>query len=363
MLYFQKSYDYTKLVGEELTELFSKSFSKDKETICLLATGGFGKHQLTPNSDIDLICLIDSKIADMDDYKREIRNSLIKIKYRHSFEIYPIESVEGWKWVAKYSTLYASDLFFAIKLWGNELLFLELMNWINEHKIEESNKISHFIYNYLYRRQQLQNPRIDESLKYQKGGLRDFQFIKWVTWRIFNITSYSPEIYLVPLYEKAWLTRSEYELLLVYTEAILEYKWLIKESKAPEANNYPELRNHIDKVVNKLKNKTFEYLSSSKNKNWQKNIILYLHNLQEKPSFLDPDVENDESILLCEAWYASTIEQLDSLLESGQDYWSVRAALALNKNATKKFLKNLYKLNYPDMDDIKDFIIKNPKYV
>lgn len=346
---------------KELTKILFNTFGNYYHSICFLATGSFGKYQLTLNSDIDLICILDDTLEseNVKELQCVIKNELTEINYKHVFEFYPIATLSTWKWLAENSTLYCSDLFFAIPLGGKINLFHDLMHWIYKHNLETMNCQSHFIYNLLYRNQQLNNPESENSLKYQKGGSRDFQFVKWISRRIYKTQAPLPKDYLAPLYQAHLLDSNEYNLLLLYSNAILGYKWELEQKndiRSECKNVYDNIRNDIAIIIERLKAKIYEYLFKSN--------IYYIENQAKEKSYIFPEItySNIECALLTEVWNSNDIKKLEQILVDYSKFWSIRAALALNHSCPFDILKKLINSNYTDMDDIKKFILQNPNY-
>jgi hypothetical protein len=359
--YFTQSYNYTQLTKNELTEILFNTFGDYYHSICFLATGSFGKYQLTPDSDIDLICILDNTLEpkSLEKMRCTIKSKLIETNYKHVFEFYPIATLNTWKWLAQYSTLYCSDLFFAIPLYGNIKFFRDLMHWIYKHNLEATNCQSHFIYNLLYRNQQLNNSGSENSLKYQKGGLRDFQFIKWIAHRIYKAQTHLPKDYLAPLYQTHLLDNNEYNLLTLYSNVILGYKWELEQKNAIQyeyKNVYDNIRNDVSIIIEKMKTKIYKRLF--------KNNIRYIETQNKEKAYIFPEItySNVECVLLPEIWDNNDIIKLEQSLIDYSNFWSIRAALALNSNCPYDILKKLMNFNYVDMDDIRNFILQNPNY-
>lgn len=366
MFFYQKSYHYTKRVETELRTLFEAAAIGENNAICLLATGSYGKYQLTPKSDIDLICIIDDTIDNVSRYKIRIQSLLDKLRYRHTFEIYPIETLKVWKWIAEFSTLYSSDLFYAKFLWGNISLYTSLLKQISHQNLDEKNQTSYVIYNYFYRRQQLGHSSDTSSLKYQKGGLREYQFVKWVARRIFKNHSYVPEAYLGVLYENSWITKQEYGLLSEYAEAILGYKWITEERSSSvlrTATKYKQLRYEASAIIEKIKIAMLNLIYLRKGDAWKQHISRYVQDADgENTTDLSFRGKYDESMHFCHEWGAKNDTNMKLVNRKGIDYWSVRAAIALNKHTSYKMLSELSLLQYPDMSDIMAFIHRNPNF-
>lgn len=359
-----KSLEYTKTVKVDLQNILYNEFKEYCDSICFLATGSFGKYQMTLESDIDLICILDNNVIDKEELKDLIKKTLMQIDFKHAFEFYPIETFDTWKWIAQYSTLYCSDLFYAVPLVGNNSLFHGLMNWISKHNLEYLNRQSHFIYNLLYREQQLQNPKIEKTLKYQKGGLRDFQFIKWVSRRIYNNEEFLPEQYLLPLCQSNLLLNSEYKMLVEYAESILGYKWDIEEGRKDNSesrNVYEEIRGPVAEIVEKLKE--FSFRSLFVGSKYQR-----LYDTKGLNSCLKMDFNpesrclNRECMVLGNIWGISDEKKLEKTLQECSKWWSIRAAVALNPHCSAELLNEIIKLKYPDMSDIEDFVLCNLNY-
>ncbi len=364
---YKLSIDYTNTTVRKLSKLCRKLFTEFENDVCLLATGSLGKFQLTQGSDIDIFCIISDAVKNPDGYKKIMEKKLGETHFLHEFEYYPFESLSKWKWIAQYSTLYCTDLFFARFLFGNKYLFLNLMKWVDTNEIEYKNRKSYVIYNLLYRKNQLRTQRNSLDIKYQPGGLRDYQFLKWVAFRIAQNHSAIPTEYVAALENNNFVSQEECRTVLGYVQSILNYKWYKEKNNSKELEvifkEYERFRKSIIPIIEKIKIEVLRQLAKDSKPGWGKIVNdAYTNTLQAEEVQTVLESSDDESLLYLATILAEKPEQIEYSIEKNQQYWSVRAAAALNKNTPYPLLKKISSLDFPDMTDIRNFIYKNKNF-
>ena len=85
---FTYSYNYTNLIDKSLIDLINYIDPKDKE-YCLIAVGGYGRSDVAPFSDIDLLFIYSKKNKNIKIFISKLNNALwdigLEIKYIKSF--------------------------------------------------------------------------------------------------------------------------------------------------------------------------------------------------------------------------------------------------------------------------------------
>ncbi len=360
---------YSRKTKSKLAQLCDRLLHEHKDILALCITGSLGKSQLTHGSDIDIFGIIDTNTGFDERLIAHIISKRLKSSdFSHFFELYPIVSLQSWRWLAKYSTLYCSDLFFAKFLWGNKNLYDTLAHDSIRTGLELENRYSHFVYNLLYRTDQLKIFINSDNLKYQNGGLREMQFIKWVCTRVANSNSEKPAQFLKGLLKINFIDQSHYYKLLNYFQTIMTYKW----EKEQKNNILPIEKAYIDyhkskmlilSIVSRLKQKVIDKFSEYKGLGW-KNVLKKARNGSlDKTTRWAMIRSGDESLILCGLWNTDNQDIIHYCLHNLKDYWSVRASIALNPNTSKNQLDLIYDLKMCDMYDIKSFVERHKRYL
>ena len=159
------------------------NFSEKKQDgFAVIALGGYGRSELNPFSDIDLLFLLEENAESL--YQNEITTMIqflwdINLHIGHSTRT-AVECIEA----ANDDTYLATSLLEARYLTGSETIWIEFKdfynNWLRKdagnnlamQKIEERNKR---LESY-HRTVQIQIPNVKES----PGGLRDIHFARWL---------------------------------------------------------------------------------------------------------------------------------------------------------------------------------------
>lgn len=357
-----KSKEYSNKIIADLKLLFEGIFPEYRQSISIAVTGSLGKKQLTPQSDIDILIVYENSIR-ASKIEKNIIQALKGKKFLHTFEFYPVTSLANWHWILKKSPLLCSDLFFALYIWGNKNIFQRLMNYATANNMDNSNKRIYFLYNYLYRNQQLSQLYDESSLKYQKGGLRDMQLIKWIARRLAHCHSLDPAVYIKSLISLELINKRGYRILYNYQSLVMEIKWSKEANKKISKENlkkyelmryktYQLIERIKEKVIYKLFNRLFvSFIEDTKNNKLNKTAQENLFN------------STKESAILCAIWNTSDLNLIKRAFVKYKEFWTVRAAIALNPNTPREILMDLLNLSYPDMNDIFLFVNRNPNFV
>lgn len=181
----------------------------DEYQITLIAVGGYGRGELHPHSDVDLLLLTQDVInVDLEEKISAFITQLwdVKLDIGHS-----VRSVKECLKQAVKDVTVATNLMEMRLICGNELLAQNLQPLLNEDVFWTSEKF--FV---AKREEQLNRHKqyhgaaytLEPNLKANPGGLRDIQTIGWVAKRHFRADS------LEELVEHNYLTRNEYLELL-----------------------------------------------------------------------------------------------------------------------------------------------------
>lgn len=178
------------------------------DNIALLAVGGYGRNELHPQSDVDLLVLTKSKRHAP--YQRSLEGFLtflwdIQLTIGHS-----VRSVSQCAQEAKSDITVATNLMESRTLAGNGALRALMEKKTAPGKIWRSDQFFRAKWD-----EQLERHRkhgnteynLEPNIKEAPGGLRDIQTINWVAKRHFQVNS------LAALVDKGFLTREEYDML------------------------------------------------------------------------------------------------------------------------------------------------------
>ncbi|HAI97032.1 MAG TPA: [protein-PII] uridylyltransferase [Methylococcaceae bacterium] len=177
--------------------------------LALIATGGYGREELHPYSDIDLLIIFDE--SKLDQYKSELESFstfLWDIGLKPGLSVRTIsDCVEQ----SKLDITVITNLMEARLITGSDAFFADMQNQISinhlwspaeffHEKVAEQEKRHLKFGNTAY--------NLEPDVKEGPGGLRDIQTIQWVTQRYFGSNS------LGELVNHAFLTKSEYRTLI-----------------------------------------------------------------------------------------------------------------------------------------------------
>ena len=157
----------------------------------VLALGGYGRKELCPHSDIDLLFLVQENLTK--DEEKNIETFLYTIwdsgiKIGHSVRT-PRECIE----ISQQDPKAMSNLLDARLIWGDDSFFEGMMNGLKDNwakktrhgfteaKLEERDN----------RHRRLGDTRyvLEPNIKEGKGGLRDYQTLFWITQVLYDVKS------------------------------------------------------------------------------------------------------------------------------------------------------------------------------
>lgn len=191
-------------VDQILKKIWHHSFDSDQ--FALLAVGGYGRGELHPYSDIDLLILCQNS-----QYDNEIVARFITLLWDMGFEVgHAIRTLEECQLAALEDITTATNLLEARWITGNYTLYEQLQNlwkqasfWPSQQffdaKVAEQHNRHKRFHDTVY--------QLEPNIKESPGGLRDIQTIFWVAKRHFNATS------IHQLVQKQFITPEEYREL------------------------------------------------------------------------------------------------------------------------------------------------------
>ncbi|MFN3786579.1 MAG: DUF294 nucleotidyltransferase-like domain-containing protein, partial [Thiothrix sp.] len=178
------------------------------EKAALVAVGGYGRQELHPASDIDLLILL---VAEPQEECRERLAAFITLLWDIGLEVgHSVRTLTECIEEARKDLTVITNLIEARFLAGNQQLFTALNAATDNTQMWDSPDF--FLGKLAEQHQRYQkfgdaSHRVEPNLKEGRGGLRDIQTIGWVTQRKYGTFS------LQELYEKRLLEYDEYETL------------------------------------------------------------------------------------------------------------------------------------------------------
>jgi [protein-PII] uridylyltransferase len=194
-------------VDEVIAQLWSQHISI-QSPIALLAVGGYGRGELHPYSDVDLLVILDESLSTQP--PESLSNFLTQL-WDIGLEIgHSVRTIQECRQLAEQDITIATNLLETRLLAGTSSLFtsLQLLTVTNktwdekrfyQAKIEEQ-KQRHLKYNDTAN-------NLEPNLKESPGGLRDLHVISWIAQQHFAVSN------LYGLNQKGFLENSEYEVL------------------------------------------------------------------------------------------------------------------------------------------------------
>lgn len=198
-----------RFIDQILLYVYNRVFAGNTQSVTLLAVGGYGRGELHPASDIDLMLLLTDEA---DDRSRACIEQFLMLLWDSKLEIgHSVRSLHECIEEAGKDITVATNLMEARYLAGDENLFHSMQTatgpdkiWNSQDffqaKLDEQVKRHHKFHDTAY--------NLEPNIKENPGGLRDIQMIGWVAKRHFGAKT------LEELIDHGFLTRTEYDTLL-----------------------------------------------------------------------------------------------------------------------------------------------------
>jgi len=220
-------YLYTAFIDQLLSRAY-KLFIENSN-VALVAVGGYGRGELHPCSDTDILILL--PVRDLDSLHKEayVEKSYEEVELLLTFlwdlgmEVgHSVRTVDDCQAQAKLNITVITNLVESRLICGPETLFTEMQNIIApehiwpskeffEAKLKEQTTRHGKFYDTAY--------KLEPNVKEGPGGLRDIHMIGWVTKRHFGSST------LHELVDKHFLTSSEYDLLMAGQDFIWKVRF------------------------------------------------------------------------------------------------------------------------------------------
>ncbi len=197
------------LVDQVLTRAWVKFMGADADTAAFVAVGGYGRGELMPGSDIDLMILLPETEDTQLNSKLE---SLLIFLWDIGLEVgHSVRTISDCIAQSLADITVITNLMEARLLAGNEALLREMRASLAPEKIWNSTdffKEKHAEQIRRYHKYHDTAYNLEPNVKESPGGLRDIQMIAWVTNRHFGSGL------LEDLVNHSFLTRDEYHTLV-----------------------------------------------------------------------------------------------------------------------------------------------------
>ncbi|PHS70949.1 MAG: [protein-PII] uridylyltransferase [Methylophaga sp.] len=217
-------------VDEVLQQLWQQHIG-EKLPLSLLAVGGYGRGELHPYSDIDLLVLLDESVSEqppngLSDFLTQLWD--VGLEIGHS-----VRTIQQCREQAENDITIATNLLETRLLCGQPSLFsaLQLLTITNKtwdtklfyQAKKQEQQQRHLKYNDTAN-------NLEPNIKESPGGLRDLQVINWVAQQHFDVTN------LYGLNQKGFLANSEYETL----NKAQNFLWRVRFALHIQANRKEE---------------------------------------------------------------------------------------------------------------------------
>lgn len=198
----------SQLIDGVLREAWTRHFG-DTEDAALIAVGGYGRQELQPASDIDIMILID---PEADPRLSDPLEGLVTFLWDIGLEVgHSVRTVDDCVREATSDVTVMTNLLEARRLCGNESLYLRMREATTPDRLWNSE--SFFAAKTLEQRARWHKYggtayNLEPNIKENPGGLRDIQMIAWVAKRHFAAET------LHDLVGHGFLTESEHQALI-----------------------------------------------------------------------------------------------------------------------------------------------------
>ncbi|WP_370981520.1 [protein-PII] uridylyltransferase [Agaribacterium sp. ZY112] len=155
---------------------------------CLIAVGGYGRGELHPHSDIDLLILFDNNVGDK--YNEQLQ-AFVTMLWDIGLEIgSSVRTLSECLTIAREDITVATNLQESRPLAGNSSLCLKLQEATGPKHMWPMKEFFAAKWDEQIQRHQKHNNtecNLEPNIKNAPGGLRDLQMIKWVAKRYFGV--------------------------------------------------------------------------------------------------------------------------------------------------------------------------------
>ena len=182
---------HTRLVDEFIIKTFTTAEEeKKKGAIALIALGGYGRRELYPFSDVDLLLLHDRKAGK---YMQKVAESILYPLWDANFEVgHSVRTIKDAVRFANHDFIFRVSLLDARLLTGDESLFQGLLKKYRKKVLEGQR------HSFVRTMDEMRTQRRDKygshafllepHIKEGKGGMRDIQAMLWTAKAVFGLS-------------------------------------------------------------------------------------------------------------------------------------------------------------------------------
>ncbi|MBI3352473.1 MAG: [protein-PII] uridylyltransferase [Nitrospirae bacterium] len=220
--------ELTTLTDEILTGLYRKAVIQYEisspgyiqEGICLVAVGGYGRRELNPFSDMDIMFLYQPECKEA---VEEISKEMLYLLWDLEFTIgHSVRTIEDSIHIGFHDLTARTALMESRLLAGSETLFQEFQRLYYQKVVERDKKryVNELLQQIKKERQKFGSTVyiLEPNIKRSEGGLRDIHYLQWAAFTCYGTYS------LVELHKQGLLTAYEYNAL---TEA-QNFLWIVR---------------------------------------------------------------------------------------------------------------------------------------
>ena len=209
-------------IDQLLSLSWSHYFGEQAASLCLIAVGGYGRRELLPHSDIDVLILCEEEVLEE---KKDLLESFVTFLWDTKLNIgHSVRTLPECQQQAADDITVVTNLMESRVICGDPTLHGKLLPLIRPTKIWPS---KHFFRakwdEQLARHKKFDNTEynLEPNIKTCQGGLRDIQMIGWVAKRHFDVKS------IEELVARGFLTAEEYEIMVNGQSFLLKLRFAL----------------------------------------------------------------------------------------------------------------------------------------
>jgi [protein-PII] uridylyltransferase len=210
------------LIDQLLIRVWQRQMAEDAGRAALVAVGGYGRRELMPGSDIDLLVLLPDTAHELLTPRLE---ALLVFLWDVGLEVgHSVRTVRDCVEQSLADVTVVTNLMEARLLTGNGVLFASMQESISPARIWNSRdffETKRREQRNRYRKYHDTAYKLEPNVKESPGGLRDIQMIAWVANRHFGTTS------LEDLVTHGFLTQAEYDVLVEGRNLLWEIRFAL----------------------------------------------------------------------------------------------------------------------------------------
>lgn len=190
------------------------------DAVTLIAVGGYGRGELHPHSDIDLLILLEDD-ANLKALQQQI-SEFITLLWDTSLDIgHSVRTIDQCKQEAERDITIVTNLMESRALTGNKAIYQAMMERVSPEHMWPSKRFFRSKWDEQIERHRKHGNseyKLEANIKKSPGGLRDIQMIGWIAKRHFGASS------VEELVERGFLLEKERKIL----NAGMDFMWRIR---------------------------------------------------------------------------------------------------------------------------------------